>query len=144
MKKITLFFLLVIALNAQSQKNESFYVFDSNWKPTKIESAHFFLHTQQVNDSCWQWDFYNFMGPLVKTVRYRDKKGEELDGISYYYDQKGNLDSATNFQRGKRNGDSWKYNGDSLKATMKYIYLDDSLVEAIDLTLSRERFNGFL
>jgi protein TonB len=108
MKITPLLFLLILSLVGRSQEKDSYYVFDANWKPTKIESAYFFLHTHAVNDSCWQWDFYNFMGPLVKTEQYRDKKGEVPDGVSYYYDHRGYLDSMTTFQKGKKNGDSWK------------------------------------
>jgi periplasmic protein TonB len=132
MKNLTLFFLLIISITAKSQQKDALYVFDANWKPTKIKSAHFLLHSHQVNDTCWQWDYYNFVGPLIKTERYRDKDGTELDGMSYYYNDKGVVDSATTFRRGKRNGDAWKVRGDSLKFRVKYVYRDDSLIEVID------------
>ena len=50
-------------------------IFDASWKPSKIESPHFMLHTHRVNDTCWQFDFYNFMGLLIKMEHYRDKDG---------------------------------------------------------------------
>ncbi len=128
-----LFFLLMLCLSAKSQEKEAFYVFDAGWKPTKIKSAHFLLHTHQVNDTCWQWDYYNFIGPLIRTEQFRDKGGIELDGISNHYNEKGFVDSMATFRRGKRNGDSWKLNGDSLKYKIKYVYRDDSLVEAVYL-----------
>lgn len=126
-----LFFLLMLSTTAKSQEKESFYVFDADWKPTKIESAHFLLHTHQVNDTCWQWDSYNFVGPLVKTEQYRDKGGTELEGVSNYYNEQGFIDSIATFRRGRRNGDSWKLSGSRYK--FKYIYRDDSLIEVIDL-----------
>jgi len=138
MKKLPQVFLLLLSLKGRSQEKESFYVFDTNWKPAKIKTAHFFLRTHQVNDSCWKWDYYNYMGPLVKTEQYRDKEGNELNGPSYYYDQKGSIDSITNFWKGRKNGDSWKIDGDSLKALMKYVYLNDSLIETIDLIKSKK------
>jgi protein TonB len=131
MKKMPLFFLLTLSITARSQEKESFYVFDADWKPTKIESAHFLLHTHQVNDTCWQWDSYNFVGPLIKTEQFRDKGGIELEGISNYYNEQGLIDSIANFRRGKRNGDSWKLSGSKYK--FKYVYQDDSLIEVIDL-----------
>jgi protein TonB len=131
MKKTPLLFLLIISLYGRSQDNEVFYVFDANWKPTKIQLARFFLHTYAVNDSCWQWDYYNFMGPLLKTEQYRNKDGGEMNGVCYYYNNNGIIDSSTNYYHGKKNGDSWRM-ADSSKNRISYKYLDDSLIEVVD------------
>ncbi|HEV3223824.1 MAG TPA: energy transducer TonB [Puia sp.] len=131
MKKLPFLFLLILNLVARSQGKDALYVFDENWKPTKIKSAKFLLHTHQVNDTCWQWDYYNFVGPLINTEQYRDKDGKELNGNSYHYNVSGFVDSTTTFRAGKRNGDAWKFSGDSLKYRIKYIYREDSLVEVI-------------
>lgn len=133
MNKLPLIFLMAFSIKAKSQDNESFYVFDANWKTTNIEMAHFMLHTHIVNDTCWQFDFYNFMGPLIKMERYRDKDGHEIDGVSRHYNKDGYVDSIGYFRRGKRNGDFFKLTSDSLKYKWKYIYQDDSLVAVVDL-----------
>ena len=134
MKKLTPVFLLLLSVQVRSQEKEAYYVFDDNWKPTKVQTARYFIHTHEVNDSCWQWDFYNFIGPLIKTEQYPDKESTVKDGVSYYYDEKGFVDSMTTYHRGKKNGDSWKLKGDSVKSRMKYRFLDDSLVETIDVS----------
>jgi protein TonB len=134
MKKIIPVFLLFLSLKVRSQEKESFYVFDENWKPTKLKTAHFFVHSHEVNDSCWQWDFYNFVGPLIKTEQFGDKDANERNGVSYYYNRNGLLDSMTSYRSGKKNGRSWKMVPDSLKVWMEYSFLDDSLVELTDLT----------
>ena len=131
MKRPLLLFLLILSLKGRSQEKESFYVFDADMKPTKIEHAKFFLHEHQVNDSCWQEDFYNFVGPLIRTLQFRDKDGQDLNGVCYYYDKNGSNDSMTTYSMGKKNGDSWKWRAD-LKSRVTYKYLDDSLVEVID------------
>jgi periplasmic protein TonB len=133
MKCLPLILLLTLSIIARSQDEGSLYIFDSNWKPTKIETAHFLLHTHQLNDTCWQWDFYNFVGPLIKSEQYRDKDGNEINGVSHHYNENGYVDSTGNFSRGKRNGEFLKLDGDSHKYKLKYIYRDDSLVEVIDL-----------
>jgi len=133
MKIISLFFGLILALTVRSQEKESFYVFDADWKPTKIDSARFLLHVHHVNDSCWQWDYYNFSGPLLKTEQYRDKDGTELNGASKHYNEKGWLDSTSTYRRGKKNGDFLKVSSDSFAVQVKYVYRDDSLVEVIDV-----------
>lgn len=119
---------------AQAQQNESFYVFDANWKPTKMDSAQFMLHIYQMNDTCWHWDYYHYIGPLVKTEQYVDKDGNDLNGVSNYYNEHGDIDSTTMFRHGKKNGDSWRFSGDSLKHKVKYVYQDDSLLEIVDMT----------
>ena len=133
MKIIPLFSLLLLAITARSQTKESFYVFNADWKPTKVDSARYFLHIHRVNDSCWQWDYYNFAGPLLKTEQFRDKDGKELDGISHHYNEKGWIDSISTYRRGMKNGDFMKLCGDSFSVVMKYTYRDDSLVEVIDV-----------
>jgi protein TonB len=133
MKSLPLIFLLTLSIAAKSQEKESFYVFDADWKATKIETAHFLLHTHVVNDTCWQFDFYNFLGPLIKMEQYRDKDGNEINGVSRHYNEKGLVDSTGNFHNGKRNGEFIKLAGDPLKSKWKYIYRDDSLIEVIDL-----------
>ena len=133
MKCLPLILLLSFSITARSQDEGSLYVFDTNWKPTKIETAHFLLHTHQVNDTCWQFDFYNFVGPLIKSEQYRDKDGNEINGVSHHYNENGYVDSTGYFSRGKRNGEFLKLDGDSHKYMWKYIYRDDSLIEVIDL-----------
>jgi protein TonB len=133
MKYLPLIFLIGFSITAKAQDNESFYVFDAKWKPAKIESAHFMLHTHKINDTCWQFDFYNFLGPLIKMERYRDKDGTEINGVSRHYNGDGYIDSTGQFSRGMRNGEFIKLTGDPLKSKWKYIYKDDSLIEVIDL-----------
>ncbi len=132
MKNLSLFFLLALSLTAKSQEG-SLYVFDADWKPTEIKNAKRLLHTWKVNDSCWQWDYYNFVGPLIKTEQSKDKDGKEMEGISRHYDTNGKLDSTGNYHRGKKNGEFWRRNDEAPKYEFKYIYNDDSLIEVIDL-----------
>jgi protein TonB len=125
---------MLLALEVSAQEKESFYVFDADWKPTKIESAHFLLHTHQVNDTCWQWDYYNFSGPLIQTERFRENEGKVRNGVCNHYNEKGVLDSTSMYRNGKRNGDFMKLTGDGLTIKMKYVYRDDSLMEVIDVS----------
>ena len=132
MKIIPLHFLLIFAMTASAQEKGSLYVFDADWKPTKIQTAHFLLHTYQVNDTCWQWDFYNFVGPLIKTERYRDKEGNEINGVCYHYNEQGYIDSMSTFSGGKKNGRSYKLSGELLKHRIEYVYRNDTLIETVD------------
>src|ERR1700754_497750 len=113
MRTTPLILFILMALTARSQEKESFYVFNADWKPTKIDSAHFMLHVHRVKDSCWQWDYYNFTGPMLKSEQYADKDGKSLNGISRIYNENGLLDSAVTYKTGKINGDAYKIGKDS-------------------------------
>jgi protein TonB len=116
---------------ARSQKEESFYVFDADWKPTKVKHAVYLLRIHQVNDTCWQWDYYNNLGPLIKVQRFRDQQGKLLHGLSYYYDAHGKIDSTGLYRNGRKNGEFLRFKGDSLRLVTTSIYREDSLIEVI-------------
>src|SRR5438445_3247723 len=133
MKHIPLILLSLLTITARSQEKESFYVFDANWKPTKIDSAHFLVHVHQMNDTCWQYDYYNFTGPLIRSERYRDRDGNILHGAVHYYNEKGWSDSIGTYRMGKKNGDFYRLSEDSLHFLVKYVYRDDVLIETVDV-----------
>lgn len=128
---------MLMALAARSQEKESFYVFNADWKPTKIDSAHYMLHVHRVNDSCWQWDYYNFLGPMLKSEQYADKNGQYLNGVTRIYNDNGLLDSTVTYKTGKINGDAYKIGKDSFHIKMKYVYRNDSLISVIDLATQK-------
>jgi protein TonB len=139
MKIIPLFFLLCLAIPARSQQKDAFYMLDADWKPTpNKDSARYFIRVKEISDTCWQWDYYNLIGPLMRSEQYRDKDANDQHGVSYYYDHTGRLDSTTRFRHGKKNGDSYKYTGDSLRMKFKYVYQDDSLIEFVDVQGQRK------
>ncbi len=138
MARLTFCLLLLLSFSAKSQEKGSLYVFDADWKPTEIKKAYFLLHIYQENDTCWQWDYYHFTGPLVKTEQYRDKEGTILNGVCHYYDETGHIDSLATYRVGKKNGDSWRQSGDSSKYRLKYVYLDNSLISFTDPSKQEE------
>lgn len=130
--------LVLTAGNAFAQKKkvkESFYVYDKNWKETSLEAAVFMLRVQQRSDTCFQFDFYNFNGPLIRTEQYKDTEGRILHGAVRYYSEKGFLDSTGIYVNGKKHGDFYKLvtNSDSLKFQTKYVYQEDLLIETRNL-----------
>ncbi|PWT71231.1 MAG: hypothetical protein C5B59_18475 [Bacteroidetes bacterium] len=142
MKWIPLLSLMVFSTVAKSQDTDSYYVFDKHWKPTEVNSARYFLHIHQFNDTCWQWDYYNYTGPLIKTERYKDKDGKIRHGYSRHYDVKGLLDSVSYYKYGKKNGNSYKYSGEKFHVMLKYVYRDDTLISVINPdTVKNEKVN---
>jgi len=93
----------------------------------------YLLHIHKISDTCWQWDYYNSFGPLLRTEQYRNHDGEEMDGICNHYNESGYLDSTSVYKRGKKNGDFFKITGDGKHhLKLRYRYKDDSLLELTD------------
>ena len=126
MKEIAmLFFLLSLMLPVKAQKKskpeENFYIMDENFKGTTIEKAKYLLHAVKKNDTCWQFDTYNMFGPIISSEQYKDEKGTEANGSSFYYNKKGEVDSAGDFNKGFQHG-TWYYFNDTGKVIMKKNY----------------------
>lgn len=133
MKIIPLFFLVTLAASAHAQQKDAFYLLDAGWNATSNkDSVKYFIRVKALSDTCWQWDYYNVSGPLMRSEQYRDKAGNLQEGTAYYYDHTGRLDSTTQYRGGKKNGDAYKYTGDSMRMRCKYVYRDDSLVDFVD------------
>jgi protein TonB len=127
--------LTLLGTPAKAQK-ESFYLLDNNWSGTaSIENAHYLLRVVSFSDTCWQFDYYNFTGPLIRSVQYRDKKGEMLHGSIRYYNAEGWMDSIGSYSNGKMHGSFYKLGltNDTMRYHTKYVYENDQLVKTYDL-----------
>ncbi|MFI5153002.1 MAG: energy transducer TonB [Chitinophagales bacterium] len=133
MKVIALIIFLSLSAQSISQQNDTYYTFNSEWKPSTVESAKYLIHIHKISDTCWQWDFYNIFGPLLRTEQYRNHDGGGMDGICRHYNETGYLDSTSMYRRGKKNGDFFKIAGDNKRnPKLRYRYKDDSLIEVLD------------
>ena len=136
MKKITLlFFVFSFMLLVQGQKKtkpeEKFYVMDENFKGTTIEKAAYLLHAVKKNDSSWQYDTYNFNGPMISSEHFKDEKGAALHGQAVYFNKNGTRDSIGNFSNGIPEG-SFYYFNDTGRTYLQKEFRNGLLVETID------------
>jgi periplasmic protein TonB len=120
MNRLVLLACLLVSLSIQAQEKESFYVFNSREEPTNIDSAKFLMRVLYLNDTCWQWDYYNFFGPLISSEQFIDKKGTALHGDFYKL-----------FPR-----------SDSLKFQTWYRFEEDKLVEQEDIQSAHRNDEG--
>lgn len=109
------------------------------------------------------WNFYNNVGDIVEKIDYKNgvksgyhkkyiyKKDDPLkkpvliskelyvndvkEGVSYYYDNEGNINEVVNYSNGKREGVAKEFSKDSIIITLK-TYMDGYLIE-------RERINRY-
>lgn len=133
--------VLATTCNVYSQKKaaESFYLFDRDMNGTqKNEDAAFFGRLMQVSDTCWVWDLYNYMGPRIKRIHYKDDKMESPHGELLYYNKDGYFDSTGSAYNSLRHGD-WYYYNDTGKALVKKQYEMGHLVSTVKLdTVSKQ------
>jgi len=133
MRKLILPLILLVSYCSYAQKDESYFIFDGEWNPVKnAKKAKYFIHTEKLNDTCWQWDYYNFLGPRLKTESFKDADGKMPNGFFAYYNKEGYLDSCGYVANWKKDQYWTFFRGDSGKVYMRKLYDHGKLVRTED------------
>jgi periplasmic protein TonB len=133
--KITLFItalLLLTAANAQKnkKKEDQFFLFDTAWKAASARKAAYIARVQHIDDTTWQWNYYNVSGPLINIESFRDEKADIPNGYCAWFDTKGRIDSAGSSINGRKHGD-WFYFNDEMAITMVDQYNNGKFIQQI-------------
>lgn len=135
MKKLTVVLLFLNSLSVKAQKNEPqgeiYYVYDENWKPCGTDSASFMAAVNKLNDTCYEWKYYNYTGPLLSVETYRDKEATILNGYIAFYDKTGLIDSSGFTLNGNRHN-TWYFYDDTLFVWLKEEYENGKLVSSVN------------
>lgn len=119
MRYLSLILLLLSAFILKAQKSNkftsTFYAFDKEEKATTLENAAYLGVLEKRSDTCYQWRYYRFTGPLIATETYRDQSMTIPHGYFAFFDAQGRTDSAGYFYQGSKDG-SWLYYSDKLEA----------------------------
>ncbi|HVU84507.1 MAG TPA: TonB family protein [Puia sp.] len=137
MKLLLTFCAVLSGLLSFSQPKENFYVLDSSWRQTVVDSAKYLFWVHRNDEGNWIHSYYHMWGPMIKMETYKDHDGAVRDGLACYYYSNGNIDSIGHYRDGKKEGTFYKYlftESDTLKAAMKYDYVHDSLVAKTDFS----------
>src|SRR3989440_4779213 len=139
MKKIIMPLLNILCFYCKAQEKESYYIFDRDWNPVKnVKQAKYFIHVEKKDDTTWQWDYYNFIGPRIKTESYKDEKGAIPNGFFAYYSSSGFLDSCGQVIN-QRKHQIWTYfQGDSGKVYLRKTYAHGFLIKTEDYRQRKE------
>lgn len=133
-KQSSILYLLLLSfaqpLLAQDEKDQLFAL-DENWKGTDYKNARYLYHVKKLSDTCWQWDSYNVMGPLIKTEYYKDKDASIAHGQFYFYNEKGRVDSIHTYSNGIAEG-SFYYTNDTGAIVIEKKFHNGILIETID------------
>jgi len=137
MKKIFLLFIicsfgLLAKLQSQEKPGEAFYVMDENFKGTTLEKARYLMHSVKKNDTCWQFDTYNFWGPMISSEQYNDQKGSTGHGSFRYFTKKGEVDSSGKFTNGYQDG-SWDFFDSKGRHYLEKRYKAGTVIETKDI-----------
>jgi TonB family protein len=127
-------FFCCVALLSQTQtkQQESFYLLDQNMNgTTTIEKAKYFIHALKEADSSWLFEKYNVDGPMISSEHYKDDKANTLNGHAYYYNKKGNIDSAGEWSNDLQTG-TWGINNEKGQAAFEKTYQQGMLIAIKD------------
>lgn len=136
---LSLLLLPAIVAHAQKRKNDkvAFFVYDEKWDPCKIEKAKYLGCFEQLNDTAYQWKYYNFSGPLISIETYKDKEATIPHGYIAYYGIDGKMDSTGYTFNGRKNG-HWYYFTDSLAVWQYEEYNNGKLIKRQDSVAMRK------
>jgi TonB family protein len=131
MKLLLTLCLALCSLLSFSQAKENFYVLDSSWNQTVLDSAKYLFWIHQNEEGNWVQSYYHMWGPMIKMETFNDHDGVQRNGLACYYYANGKLDSVGHYRNGKKEGSFVKYRfrtDDSLEREKSYEYANDSLV----------------
>ncbi len=134
MLRITLILLPTVLFfgrpsHAQRKAIQEFYlVYDKDWNRCDPDSGTYLSFVQQFDDTTWQWNHYNYWGPLLLVETYRDRDAQKPHGYFAYFNKTGRIDSAGQVSNGYRDGEWYLYE-DSLKPQVVKNYVKGRLTE---------------
>ena len=128
-----LFFLCPTTVVAQKSaaEKETYYVYDENWKPCAVDAAKYLAVVNKLNDTTFEWKYYNYTGPLVYVRTYKDQAATILNGYLAYFDTKGSIDSSGYALNGNRDS-TWYFYDDTLFIWLQKEYNNGELISTIN------------
>ncbi len=125
--------LCLLSAGAQKKSKETFYAFDKEWNElSSMNTASYFARMKRLNDTLWQWDVYNNLGPMIASQQMNNPETKTLSGWQMYYDSKGLLDSMGAIRNGRMNGE-WSYLDDSVNFVTTKIFSSGILLSVKDI-----------
>lgn len=109
-KLISIALLLVVGLPLFSQKKQEFIQLrdKDGTVVAATKDACYFTRIRYINDTCWQFQDYEVIGPMVSSRQFKDRDGLLAHGRSSFMRTNGTLDSTGSFVNGKPHGE-WLY-----------------------------------
>lgn len=126
------FTLIAIFASAQDDLNKLLF-YDQDWKTAKPKKAAFLVEQKYINDTLWEWNYYEAKFPRFLSVQFKDQKGVIMNGKYTTYDADGHIDTLGYVSNGKRHG-GWTIFGSNRRVLYHLQYENDVLVARRDST----------
>jgi len=113
MYKLLLTFFLLPALSrcrAQPERNPviSIFYFDSLHRPTVDSNALFMGALKKFSDTTWEYNYYQYEGPAISIITYRDSSMKIPHGYAAKFDRNGTIIEKGYMSNGQKSG-PWFY-----------------------------------
>ncbi|MBC7829268.1 MAG: TonB family protein [Chitinophagaceae bacterium] len=118
---------LSVVLFSQKSKKQVFQFWDSAGKVVREKDARYLTRIRYVNDTCWQFQHYEMMSPMISSGEYKDKDGTVRHGRSSFMRIDGTLDSTGHFVNNKPDGTWLYFSNNGRLATKKEYSMGDLL-----------------
>lgn len=126
---ILAFILATISTDAQDLNEVLFY--NDDGKPTKPKKAAFIVEKKYLNDTLWEWNYYEAKSPRVLSVQYKDQKGSLRNGEYTTYTDEGYIDTSGYYRNGKRHG-AWTVYASNHRLLHSLLYQHGELIATRD------------
>lgn len=133
MKPVLFIAFILTAICADAQDLNELLFFDKNGKPTKPKKAAYIVEKKYLNDTLWEWNYYENKSPRVLSVQYKDQKGKVRNGEYTTYTDDGYPDTIGYYRNGQRHGE-WTVKASNHQLLSLLVYRDGELVSTMDST----------
>lgn len=118
----------LMAVGAVAQEIE--YV-DRKARPESKKKAYAMIVSTQVNDTCWEKNYYKKNGPCFLSIRFKDRNEAIQHGRYIRFGRDGCADTVGYYANGKKEG-GWLVLGDNCLTQSLVEYRNDILISVTD------------
>lgn len=131
---------LAIIFAAQIVRAQEKLLFlNEDGKPVKEKKAVILQQQLRVNDTCWEFNTYQVLGPRIISIQFSDEKGITPNGRYLVYNPKGYCDTVGYYNHGLRDRD-WRVLTSAGRTLRQLTYNNGKLTGKKDSTqLNEER-----
>ncbi len=101
---ISLAGVLIFSLHTANAQDieDGYYFLNKEYKPSDEKKAIYLLRIYTLADSCRQYSYYHFLGPLIRIETYKGKGAKLRQGFFAWYNKSGVMDSSGYYDEGLR------------------------------------------
>lgn len=134
MKPILFTIFILASLSAAAQEENTLtkvLFYDANWKPVKPKKAAFLVEQKYINDTLWEWNYYETKSPRFLSVQFKDQKGGAMNGKYTTYTKDGYPDTSGYYLNGKKHGE-WVVRASNHQLLYELHYINGELMAKYD------------